>query len=215
MLRGCNWSPLHAAISFKLYRAQPAKSALLRCHFITHSLAAGAHVAPGSWSTAVSLLHRQRSSFWTRTEVKKHRVSERTGRVSVCLNTNEHVPGCTSFSKYSKMCCAAFNACQILRDSLWGMTSAGQCHQCPTCREGRGGEVSGSGGHSDIGECKEGKQSTIPQDVLTGSNKKHQMLTKQTSNTNVSFTTNWKSSSLLPKVGSETFALFHLQWQEG
>ena len=70
LLRGCNWSSLYTAISFKLYLAESAKSALLCCHFITHSLAARAHVAPGSWSTAVSLLHQQRSFFSTRTEFK-------------------------------------------------------------------------------------------------------------------------------------------------
>lgn len=70
LLWGCNWSSLYAAISFNLYLAGPAKSALLRCHFITHSLAVCAHVAPGSWSTAVSLLHQQRSSFSTRTEIQ-------------------------------------------------------------------------------------------------------------------------------------------------
>ena len=69
LLWGCNWSSLYTAISFKLYLAGPAKSALLRCHFITHSLAVCAHVAPGSWSMAVSLLHQQRSSFLTRTEI--------------------------------------------------------------------------------------------------------------------------------------------------
>lgn len=67
LLWGCNWSPL--CISFKLYVAEPAKSALLHQHFITHSLAACAHVAPGSWSTAASLLHQQRSSFLIRTEM--------------------------------------------------------------------------------------------------------------------------------------------------
>lgn len=66
----CNWSSLYTAISFKLYLAGHAKSALLRCHFITHSLAVCAHVAPGSWSTAASLLHQQRSSFSTRTEIR-------------------------------------------------------------------------------------------------------------------------------------------------
>jgi len=70
LLGGGNRSSLCAAISFNLYRAALAKSALLRCHFITHTLAARSHVAPGSWSTAVSLLHRQRSSFSTQTEVQ-------------------------------------------------------------------------------------------------------------------------------------------------
>lgn len=64
------WSTLYTVISFKLYLAESAKPALLSCHFITHSLAVCAHGAPGSWSTAVSLLHLQRSSFLTRTGIQ-------------------------------------------------------------------------------------------------------------------------------------------------
>lgn len=59
---------IHTVISFE-YLAEVAKSALLCCHVITHSLAACAHVAPGSWSRIVSSLHQQRLSFLTRTEI--------------------------------------------------------------------------------------------------------------------------------------------------
>lgn len=44
----CISEVLRAVISFKLYLAEVAKSALLHCHAITHSLAVCAHVAPGS-----------------------------------------------------------------------------------------------------------------------------------------------------------------------
>lgn len=69
LLQGCKWSSLYTAIPFKLYWADGAKSALLYHRFITHSLAACAHVAPGSWSMAASLLHQQRSSSSIHTEI--------------------------------------------------------------------------------------------------------------------------------------------------
>lgn len=104
LLQGCNWSTLYTAISLDLYQAQPAKSALLRCHFITHSLAVCAHVAPGSWSMAVSLLHQQRSSFLTRTEMLKEHVvikerKKKQAQQSVTARERVGEPWCSSFQK--------------------------------------------------------------------------------------------------------------------
>lgn len=88
------------------------------------------------------------------------------------------------------MCHIAFNIPLMpgrYNHLLLGMTSAGRCHRCPTCRgekEQRGGGQWRWGESQMLASVRKEAESTIPQDFLTGSDKKHILLTKQTNNTN-------------------------------
>ena len=185
LLRGWNWSSLYTAISFKLYLAESAKSALLCCHFITHSLAARAHVAPGSWSTAVSLLHQQRSFFSTHTEIRGEvqeifshwRTSKKWGQhcVTECERVDE--PWCSSFQKYSPniaaKCVTTLSTSQSCLTDIVRLTFRNDISRSmPSVsnlkgvgggererereREQERGRSEEEGWRTDAGECKEG-----------------------------------------------------------
>lgn len=76
------------------FPAEVARSALVCCHVITHSLAARARVAPGSWSRLVSSLHQQRLSFLTRTGIGEKERGQRSAPVHPDgpNRTFKHVP---------------------------------------------------------------------------------------------------------------------------
>lgn len=168
-----------------------------------------AHVAPGSWSRVVSLLHQRRSSFLTRTEIGNR------NEVNNQLLSYQTLQTWLSNLPHHRQALVILTFRKDINRSMPSLSNL----------EGGGGaqqkkrQVSRGGG--DVHRCwpvlRKETHSTIPQDFLTGSDTVHTLLTKQ-SKTNI-----FQSKGQKPKhTGSsytcawlETFAHFHLRLSNG